>query len=152
MTEIGNDVDGLALQLGQSDDAIIRASLERARFVLGRSLTEVMAGLTVEDLEKAACITGGGNSDFKFGALSRIIFSQDLAAIKSRTHAFSQLGRLLDITVKRIVVSEFGSEKSGDVQWNGEKGSVSSAIQACLKQKNKAAGRAEAAAAADAVM
>ena len=93
-----------------------------------------------------------GNVNFKYEAIKKVLLSQDHATMKRKESLLVSEFQMLVSVTRLLLISQFGSDK-GEMSWQG-KGSLQSEITQIIKQKSKAAGMAEAAAAAanDAVM
>ena len=114
--------------------------------------TNVLNMLTIPDLEKIEIVLASGNVNFKYEAIMKVLLSQDHATMKRKESLLVSEFQMLVSVTRLLLISQFGSDK-GEMSWQG-KGSLQSEITQIIKQKSKAAGMAEAAAAAsnDAVM
>ena len=114
--------------------------------------TSVLNMLTIPDLEKIEIVLASGNVNFKYEAIMKVLLSQDHATMKRKESLLVSEFQMLVSVTRLLLISQFGSDK-GEMSWQG-KGSLQSEITQIIKQKSKAAGIAEAAAAAsnDAVM
>ena len=114
--------------------------------------TAVLNMLTITDLEKIEIVLASGNVNLKYEAIMKVLLSQDHATMKRKESLLVSEFQMLVSVTRLLLISQFGSDK-GEMSWQG-KGSLQSEITQILKQKSKAAGIAEAAAAAsnDAVM
>ena len=114
--------------------------------------TSVLNMLTITDLEKIEIVLASGNVNFKYEAIMKVLLSQDHATMKRKESLLVSEFQMLVSVARLLLISQFGSDK-GEMSWQG-KGSLQSEITQIIKKKSKAAGIAEAAAAAsnDAVM
>ena len=108
--------------------------------------------LSIPDLEKIEIVLASGNANYKLEAIMKVLLNQDHAAMKRKENLFVIEFQMLVSVTRLLLISQFGNDK-GEMSWQG-KNSLQSELTQIIKQKSKAAGRAEATASVstDAVM
>ena len=98
--------------------------------------------LTIPDLEKLELILAGTSVQFKFESIMKVLLNQDVVVMKRKENLLTLEFQMLIAVTKLLMISQFGSDK-GEMSWQG-KGSLQHEITQIIKQKARAAGKAEA--------
>ena len=106
--------------------------------------------LSIPDLEKIEIILASGHTNYKFEAIMKVLLNQDLTTMQRKEFLLVTEFHTLVSATKSLLISQFGNDK-GEMSWQG-KSPLQSEITQIIKQKSKAAGKAEATASVDAVM
>ena len=104
--------------------------------------TSVLSMLSIPDLEKLELILAGTNVQFKFESIMKVLLNQDVVVMKRKENLLTLEFQMLIAVTKLLMISQFGSDK-GEMSWQG-KGSLQHEITQIIKQKARAAGKAEA--------
>ena len=104
--------------------------------------TDVLSMLTITDLEQLELILAGTNVQSKFEGIMKVLLNQDVVVLKRKENLLAIEFQMLNAVTKLLLISQFGSDK-GEMSWQG-KGSLQNAITQIIKQKARAAGKAEA--------
>ena len=106
--------------------------------------------LTIPDLEKLELILAGTNVYYKFECIMKVLLNQDVVAMKRKENLLTLESQMLVSATKLLLISQFGNDK-GEMSWQG-RGSLQNEITQIIKQKARAAGKAEAMVTPDAPM
>ena len=104
--------------------------------------TDVLNMLNIADLEKLELILAGTNVYYKFEGITKVLLNQDIVALNRKENLLAIEFQMLTAVTKLLLISQFGSDK-GEMSWQG-KGSLQHEITQIIKQKARAAGKAEA--------
>ena len=156
---IKEEVDTKTQQIEKSTDQDLLTAVSHVKALISSIAgnpdacgTAVLSMLSIPDLEKIEIVLASGNANYKFEAIMKVLLNQDHTAMKRNENLFVIEFQMLVGITRLLLISQFGNDK-GEMSWQG-KGSLQSELTQIIKQKSKAAGKAEAtaSASADAVM
>ena len=154
---IKDEVDTKSQQIEKSTDQDLLTAVSHVKALISSIAgnpdacgTAVLSMLSIPDLEKIEIVLASGNANYKFEAIMKVLLNQDHAAMKRKENLFVIEFQMLVSVTRLLLISQFGNDK-GEMSWQG-KNSLQSELTQIIKQKSKAAGKAEATASTDAVM
>ena len=112
--------------------------------------TSVLSMLTIADLEKLELILAGTNVYYKFEDILKVLLNQDVVAMKRKENCLTLEFQMLVGVTQLLLIAQFGNEQ-GEMSWQG-KSSLQNEIAQIIKQKARAAGKAEAMVSPDVIM
>ena len=143
------DLEGKAHSLAQVNDNDINTAIGHIQQVMvsihanpDTCATQALSALSDAELDKINNVLGGGNANYKFEAIMKVLFAPDNSIMKRKELALTNEFQALTGTTQYLLLSQFASDK-GEMTWLG-KGSLSSEITRIRKALAKAEGRAEA--------
>ena len=146
---IKEEVDTKTQQIEKSTDQDLITAVSHVKALISSIAgnpdacgTAVLSMLSIPDLGKIEIVLASGNANYKFEAIMKVLLNQDHMAMKRKENLFIIEFQMFVSVTRLLLISQFGTDK-GEMSWQGM-GSLQNEVTQIIKQKARAAGKAEA--------